>query len=94
MFSELVAASSVSEALRVADLRRPGILVIDALEAQERKRAEDAAQTLENLRERLHGTDWRGYARINPAGSWPRKNMCRGGGELVAVLREEEERRT
>jgi integrase len=64
------------------------------LDRDNSKRAEDDAQTLENLRTRLHGTDWRGYARINPVGSWPRKNMFRSGGELVAVLREEEERRT
>jgi len=64
------------------------------LDRDNSKRAEDDAQTLEKLRARLHGPDWRGYARINPAGSWPRKNMFRSGGELVAVLREEEERRT
>lgn len=62
------------------------------LDPENSRLAEVEAQTLEHLRTSLHGPDWRGYARINPIGSWPRRNMFHGDSNLVAMLREQEDR--
>ena len=47
--------------------------------------ADQHAQTLIDLRARLHGPDWRGYAQIADVGCWPRSNFYRGDAELVRI---------
>ena len=49
--------------------------------------ADQHAQTLIDLRARLHGPDWRGYAQIADVGCWPRSNFYRGDAELVRICR-------
>jgi len=54
---------------------------------------ESAAQLadghLSDLRARLHGPDWRGYAQIADSGCWPRSNFYRGDADLVRLCRGE-----
>ena len=53
--------------------------------------AEIGADYLADLRTRLHGSNWRGYAQIADTSSWPRSNFYRGDAELVRLCRGEEE---
>jgi integrase len=53
--------------------------------------AEIGADALADLRTRLHGPNWRGYAQISDTSSWPRSNFYRGDAELVRLCRGEEE---
>ena len=60
------------------------------LDFENARLANDETQALQDLRESLHGADWRSYATVHAVGSWPRANMFRGDSELVAMLRARE----
>jgi integrase len=46
-----------------------------------------SADQLTDLRNRLHGPDWRSYAQISDSSSWPRSNFYRGDAALVRLCR-------